>query len=131
MTKFTPISDLFSKTTLFHDNVLLEVFDALSKNEASKGGIIVIDQATEEERLKRLIVAKVLNIGPGGLIEEGPKAGQRMEIPLQPGDWVLISPYTGTEASLDTNGKYRVVSELKIFAKINFTKNELKQYNLK
>jgi chaperonin GroES len=72
------------------DRILLERVD---REDQTPGGIYLPDQAKQKS-----VKARVLRLGPGKFIADGPLAGKRIEIPCSVGDIVLIARYAGSEA---------------------------------
>lgn len=65
-----------------------------SKAQATKGGILLPDTAQEKPK-----EGKVLAVGPGKIDD----SGNREQLSVKVGDFVLFSPYSGTEIKNNGN----------------------------
>jgi chaperonin GroES len=67
------------------------VIEAVEAEEKTKSGIVLPNTAQEKPQL-----ARVLAVGPGGLID-----GKDVAMQLKVGDTILYSKYAGSEFKLD------------------------------
>ena len=72
-----------------NDRVLIKMIEA---EETTKSGIILSSGSQEKPQ-----IAEVVEIGPGGLDEDGIK----VEMQVKKGDKVIVSKYAGTEVKID------------------------------
>lgn len=79
MTKIKPLGDRV-------------VIKPMSKEEVTKGGIILPDTAKEKPQ-----EGEIIAVGPGRLTDDG----QRIAMEVKVGDKVIYSKYAGTEFKLD------------------------------
>ena len=68
------------------------VIKPLTKEEVSKGGIVIPDTAKEKPQ-----EGEIIAVGPGKLSE----AGKRVAMEVKVGDKVIYTKYAGTEFKLD------------------------------
>jgi len=68
------------------------VIKPTTKEEVSKGGIVIPDTAKEKPQ-----EGKIIAVGPGRLTEDG----KRIAMEVKKGDKVIYSKYAGTEFKLD------------------------------
>jgi chaperonin GroES len=68
------------------------VIKPTTKEEVSKGGIVIPDTVQEKPQ-----EGKIIAVGPGRLTEEG----KRIAMEVKKGDKVIYSKYAGTEFKLD------------------------------
>ena len=73
-----------------------------SEAKTSKGGIILPDSAKEKPKQ-----GEIMAVGPGKMDEEGNV--QKMNVRV--GDKVLFSAYAGSEAKVDDEAEYLIMSE--------------------
>lgn len=78
--------------------------------EKTPGGLILPDRAKEAQYR-----GTVLAVGPGKLITEGAKAGERVPMTVKPGDVVRWADYLGAEVKVKDQ-KYVVCFENDILA---------------
>lgn len=85
------------------DRVVLE---AETKEETTRGGIVLPDTAKEKPQEGRIVAA-----GPGRRLE----SGQLVPLEVKVGDKVLYAKYAGTEVKVDDK-EYLIVREADILA---------------
>lgn len=85
------------------DRVVLE---AETKEETTRGGIVLPDTAKEKPQEGRIVAA-----GPGRRLE----SGQLVHLEVKVGDKVLYAKYAGTEVKVDGK-EYLIVREADILA---------------
>jgi chaperonin GroES len=85
-----------------HDYVVIE---RKEPEETVKGGIILTGAAQEKP-----VVAEVTEVGPGVLAD-----GTKVEMPVKPGDKVLVTKYGGTEFTIDGR-KVSIIKQSDILA---------------
>lgn len=90
------------------DNLILEI-KIKQKEEKSSGGIILINEGTEQSL--RTDIAKVVAVGDGRILNNGDTLPLKTKI----GDKVLYNKYAGTEIELE-NKKYLILKETDILA---------------
>lgn len=90
------------------DNLILEI-EIKQKEEKSSGGIILINEGTEQSL--RTDIAKVVAVGDGRILNNGDTLPLKTKI----GDKVLYNKYAGTEIELE-NKKYLILKETDILA---------------
>lgn len=90
------------------DNLILEI-EIKQKEEKSSGGIILINEGTEQSL--RTDIAKVVAVGDGRILNNGNILPLKTKI----GDKVLYNKYAGTEIELE-NKKYLILKETDILA---------------
>lgn len=90
------------------DNLILEI-EIKQKEEKSSGGIILINEGTEQSL--RTDIAKVVAVGDGRILNNGDTLPLKTKI----GDKVLYNKYAGTEIELK-NKKYLILKETDILA---------------
>jgi len=78
------------------DRLVVEPSEA---EETTRGGIVLPDSAREKP-----LQGKVIATGPGKLIE---KSGNRADMSVKTGDYVIYGKYSGTEVEL--NGETYVI----------------------
>ena len=92
------------------DNLLLEI-EVKQKEEKTEGGLIVLNEGTEQSL--RTDMARVVAIGEGRMLNNG-----QLLIPsVNVGDQVLYNKYAGTEIQFD-NKKYLLLKETDILARV-------------
>ena len=84
------------------DRVVVRMTEA---EETTKSGIILTGSAKEKPQ-----VFEVVAVGPGGVVD-----GNKVEMYVKPGDKVLTSKYSGTEAKVDGN-QYTILRQEDILA---------------
>lgn len=90
------------------DNLILEI-EIKQKEEKSSGGIILINEGTEQSL--RTDIAKVVAVGDGRILNNGDTLPLKTKI----GDKVLYNKYAGTEIELESK-KYLILKETDILA---------------
>lgn len=92
------------------DNLLLEI-EIKQKEEKTQGGLIVLNEGTEQSL--RTDIAKVIATGTGRILNNGD-----ILVPsVNKGDKVLYNKYAGTEIVFEGK-KYLLLKETDILAKI-------------
>lgn len=86
-----------------NDRVLIKMVEA---EETTKSGIILTASSQEKPQ-----IAEVVEIGPGGLDENGKK----IEMQVKKGDKVITSKYSGTEVKYEGT-EYIIVRQSDILA---------------
>lgn len=86
-----------------NDRVLIKMIEA---EETTKSGIILSAGSQEKPQ-----IAEVVEIGPGGLDENGKK----VEMQVKKGDKVITSKYSGTEVKYEGT-EYIIVKQSDILA---------------
>ena len=86
-----------------NDRVLIKMVEA---EETTKSGIILTASSQEKPQ-----IAEVVEIGPGGLDEDGKK----VEMQVKKGDKVITSKYSGTEVKYEGT-EYIIVRQSDILA---------------
>lgn len=86
-----------------NDRVLIKMIEA---EETTRSGIILTTGSQEKPQ-----IAEVVEIGPGGLDENGKK----VEMQVKKGDKVITSKYSGTEVKYEGN-EYIIVKQSDILA---------------
>ena len=86
-----------------NDRVLIKMVEA---EETTKSGIILTAASQEKPQ-----IAEVIEIGPGGLDENGKK----VEMQVKKGDRVITSKYSGTEVKYEGT-EYIIVRQSDILA---------------
>lgn len=86
-----------------NDRVLIKMIEA---EETTKSGIILTAASQEKPQ-----IAEVVEIGPGGLDEDGKK----VEMQVKKGDRVITSKYSGTEVKYEGT-EYIIVRQSDILA---------------
>ena len=86
-----------------NDRVLIKMVEA---EETTKSGIILTASSQEKPQ-----IAEVVEIGPGGLDEDGKK----VEMQVKRGDKVITSKYSGTEVKYEGT-EYIIVRQSDILA---------------
>lgn len=86
-----------------NDRVLIKMVEA---EETTKSGIILTAASQEKPQ-----IAEVVEIGPGGLDENGKK----VEMQVKKGDKVITSKYSGTEVKYEGT-EYIIVRQSDILA---------------
>ena len=71
---------------------------------------VILKMVEVEETTKGGIVAEVISVGPGGMVD-----GHDVVMTVKPGDKVITSKYAGTEVKLDDE-EYVVVRQSDILA---------------
>lgn len=92
------------------DNLILEI-ELKSKEEKTKGGLIVLNSGTEQSL--RDDIGKVVAIGEGRVLNNG----QLLPPSVKVGQRVIFNKFAGTELE-DNNKKYLIVKETDILAVI-------------
>ena len=85
------------------------VVKALTKEEVTKGGIVIPDTAKEKPQ-----EGEIIALGPGKMGEDG----KRIEMELKKGDRVIYAKYAGTEWKYE-NEEYLILRESDILAKLS------------
>ncbi len=89
------------------DRIVVKV---LESEERTEGGIYLPDTAKEKPQK-----GEVVAVGPGRLIESGPKAGEVIPLEVKVGDKVLFSKYGGTEVKIEGE-EYKILSMSDVLA---------------
>jgi len=87
------------------DRVVVEPLEA---EEKTPGGIVLPDTAKEKPQR-----GKVIAVGPGKLLDDG----NRAPIPVEVGDEVIFSKYSGTEVEVDGK-ELKILRESDLLAKV-------------
>lgn len=90
------------------DNLILEI-EIKQKEEKSSGGLILINEGTEQSL--RTDMANVVAVGEGRMLNNG----QLLKPSVHVGDKVLYNKYAGTEIQVE-NKKYLILKETDILA---------------
>jgi chaperonin GroES len=85
------------------------VIKPLTKEEVTKGGIVIPDTAKEKPQ-----EGEIVAVGPGKMGEDG----KRIEMELKKGDRVIYAKYAGTEWKYE-NEEYLILRESDILAKLS------------
>ena len=85
------------------------VVKPLTKEEVTKGGILIPDTAKEKPQ-----EGEIIAVGPGKMGEDG----KRIEMELKKGDRVIYAKYAGTEWKYE-NEEYLILRESDILAKLS------------
>ena len=85
------------------------VVKPLTKEEITKGGILIPDTAKEKPQ-----EGEIIAVGPGKMGEDG----KRIEMELKKGDRVIYAKYAGTEWKYE-NEEYLILRESDILAKLS------------
>ena len=85
------------------------VVKPLTKEEVTKGGILIPDTAKEKPQ-----EGEIIAVGPGKMGEDG----KRIEMEVKKGDRVIYAKYAGLEWKHDGE-EYLILRESDILAKLN------------
>jgi chaperonin GroES len=87
-----------------HDNVVVK---AITKEEATKSGIVLPDTIDKEKPEK----GEIIEIGPGKML----KNGERASMSVKKGDKIIFKKYSPEEINID-NKEYLMINESDILA---------------
>jgi chaperonin GroES len=87
------------------DRIVVKV---VSKEERTKGGIVLPDTAKEKPQ-----EGEVMSVGTGKILENG----QKLPLEVKVGDRIIFSKYAGTEVKIDGE-EYVIFSERDVLAVI-------------
>lgn len=91
------------------DRIVVKV---LQGEEKTKSGIFLPDTAKEKPQ-----EGEVMAVGPGKVIDNGDKAGERMKMEISVGDRIIFSKYAGTEIKIEGD-EYLILSERDVLATV-------------